>query len=153
MEFASIEREVYVEASPEIVFEVVSSPEHIKGWWPDEADYQATPGSSGHISFGDVKGGGHLAAFTVLEVDPPRQFTFRWTQPAGVPAAEGNSLLVTFQLTPSGSGTKVKMTESGFREMGWDVAVLEATYNDHINGWDFFMPRLAPYAASVVATA
>ena len=70
-----------------------------------------------------------------------------------MPAAEGNSLLVTFQLTPSGSGTKVKMTESGFREMGWDVAVLEATYNDHINGWDFFMPRLAPYAASVVATA
>ena len=28
MEFATIEREIYVEASPEVVFEVVSSPEH-----------------------------------------------------------------------------------------------------------------------------
>ena len=74
MEFASIEREVYVQAAPEIVFEVVSSPEHIKGWWPDEADYQAVPGAIGHISFGDVNEGGHLAALTVLTVAPPLIF-------------------------------------------------------------------------------
>ena len=30
MEFGTIEREVYVEASPEIVFDVVSSPEHVR---------------------------------------------------------------------------------------------------------------------------
>ena len=153
MEFASIEREVYVQAAPEIVFEVVSSPEHIKGWWPDEADYQAVPGAIGHISFGDVNEGGHLAALTVLTVAPPREFTFRWTQPSGEQAVEGNSLLVTFVLTPSGTGTLVRMTESGFREMGWEVALLEATFNDHISGWDFYMPRLAPYASSVVAPA
>src|SRR4051794_38706383 len=35
MEFGSIERDVFVEASPEVVFEVVSSPDHIKQWWPD----------------------------------------------------------------------------------------------------------------------
>src|SRR4051794_20306605 len=34
MEFGTIEREIYVEASPEIVFEVVSSPDHLKAWWP-----------------------------------------------------------------------------------------------------------------------
>ncbi len=153
MEFASIEREVYVEASPDIVFEVVSSPEHIKGWWPDEAEYEARPGSSGHIAFGDVNDGGHLAAFTVIDVDPPRMFTFRWTHPMGVSAAEGNSLLVTFALTPSGTGTLVKMTETGFREMGWELAVLQATYNDHINGWNFYMPRLESYVLTVLARA
>ena len=38
MEFGSIEREIHVEASPEVVFEVVSQPEHLKEWWPDDAD-------------------------------------------------------------------------------------------------------------------
>ncbi|MDO9486514.1 MAG: SRPBCC domain-containing protein [Actinomycetota bacterium] len=153
MEFATIEREVFVEASPEIVFEVVSSPEHIKGWWPDEADYEATAGATGTISFGDLSDGGHIAGFTVIDVRPPHLFSFRWTQPAGVLAVEGNSLLVTFSLSPSGHGTLVKMSETGFREMGWEVAVLEETYNDHISGWDFYMPRLAPYAAGISAKA
>jgi hypothetical protein len=30
--------------------------------------------------------------------------------------------------------------------MGWEVAVLEATYNDHVNGWNYFIPRLGDYA-------
>jgi uncharacterized protein YndB with AHSA1/START domain len=33
MEYGSIEREVHIEASPEVVFEVITSPEHIKDWW------------------------------------------------------------------------------------------------------------------------
>ena len=32
------------------------------------------------------------------------------------------------------------MTETGFREKGWEVAVLEAQYNDHVSGWDYFSP-------------
>ena len=43
------------------------------------------------------------------------------------------------------------MTETGFREMGWEVAVLEEAYRDHENGWNHFMPRLAPYVATVAA--
>ena len=40
MEFGTIEREIYVEAAPEVVFEVVSNPDHVKQWWPDEAHYE-----------------------------------------------------------------------------------------------------------------
>jgi hypothetical protein len=81
-------------------------------------------------------------------VRPPRTFSFRWTHPADEPAVAGNSLFVTFDLTPSGSGTLLKMTESGFREMGWDVALLEQQYNDHVTGWDFYLPRLVSYVAT-----
>ena len=76
-------------------------------------------------------------------------FSFRWTHPAGEAAAEGNSLLVTFELTPSGDGTLLRMTETGFREMGWEAAVLEQQYQEHVTGWDFFLPRLAPYVATL----
>ena len=149
MEFGSIEREIYIEASPETVFEVVSSPGHLKQWWPDDAQYEPVPGSAGHIVFGDCDAGGTTVPFTVVDARPPRTFSFRWTHPAGQPAAEGNSLLVTFDLTPSGRGTLLKMTESGFREMGWEVALLEQQYQEHVSGWDFYLPRLAPYAESL----
>ena len=151
MEFGTIEREVYVEAAPEIVFEVVSRPEHLKEWWPDDARYDPTPGSTGEIVFGDPDGDGAVVAFTVVDARPPHSFTFRWTHPAGEEARQGNSLLVTFELTAQGAGTLLRMTESGFREMGWEVAVLEEQYREHGTGWDYYLPRIAPYIASLQA--
>jgi uncharacterized protein YndB with AHSA1/START domain len=149
MEIGTIEREIYVEASPDIVFDVVSSPEHLRQWWPDDARFDSTPGSPGEIVFGDPDADGTAVSFTVVEAQPPRTFSFRWTHPAGEVAAEGNSLLVTFALTPSGGGTLLTMTETGFREMGWEAAVLEQQYREHLTGWDFYLPRLAPYAATL----
>jgi uncharacterized protein YndB with AHSA1/START domain len=149
MEFGTIEREIYVEAAPEVVFEVVSSPAHLRQWWPDDARYEPAAGSTGEIVFGDPDAGGAVVQFSVVEVQPPRTFSFRWTQPAGERAVEGNSLLVTFDLAPSGGGTLLRMTETGFREMGWEVAVLEQQYQEHVTGWSFYLPRIAPYLATL----
>lgn len=149
MEYGSIEREIFIEASPEVVYEVVSSPDHLQQWWPDEAHYEPVPGSTGEIVFGVPGAGGDVVPFTVVDAQPPRMFSFRWTHPADEPAAAGNSLLVTFELTPSRGGTLLRMTESGFREMGWEVAVLEQQYQEHVTGWDAFLPRLAPYIATL----
>jgi uncharacterized protein YndB with AHSA1/START domain len=146
MEFGSIQRELYIDASPEIVFDVVSKPEHVAQWWADEADYSPTPGSTGHLTFGDHGGGASSEPFTVVEAKPPHTFSFRWTHRDDRPG-----LLVTFDLAPSGSGTVLRMTETGFREQGWEAAVLEEHYRDHIRGWDVFLPRLAPYVKTVEA--
>jgi len=151
MELGTITREIYVEASPEIVFEVVSAPEHLKEWWPDDARYEPTPGSAGEIVFGDRDADGTVVPFTVVDAQPPRMFSFRWTHPADEPAGEGNSLLVTFELTPSRQGTLLTMTETGFREMGWEAAVLEHQLGEHSTGWDYYLPRLPPYAEKLVA--
>ena len=140
MEFASLEREVYIAAAPEVVFEVVSRPEHIREWWPDDASYDVTPGATGRIRFGDPEDGGGVETLTVVDVRPPESFTFRWTD---------HDLLVTFSLAPSGEGTLLKLIETGFREAGWERAVLEQTYREHEEGWDHFLPRIAPYVASL----
>ena len=149
MELGSIVREIYVEASPDVVFEVVSSPQHVQEWWPDDARYDVRPGSAGEIVFGDPEAGGKVVSLTVVEVQAPRTFSFRWTHPASEEAAEGNSLLVTFELTPQDGGTLLKMTETGFREMGWEAAVLEQQYREHVTGWDYFLPRLTTYVATL----
>ncbi|WP_348536830.1 SRPBCC family protein [Nocardia carnea] len=147
MEFGKLEREIRIDAVPEIVFEVVSRPEHMKMWWPDEATFEPVPGSVGELIWGDHAG---TETIKVVEVDPPRRFVFRWIAPAGELPDEGNSLLVTFELEPSGDGTLLRLTESGWREKGWEAAVLEQAFHDHERGWDEYLPKLGGYAPSVV---
>ncbi len=153
MEYGSIEREIHVEASPDIVFEVISSPAHLTEWWPDEATLDPVPGAVGQLVFGtDDNPRAHVAEITVVDAEPPRLFSFRWVYPEGEVATESNALLVTFELTPSGDGTRVRMTETGYREKGWEIAVLEETYNDHVSGWDAVIPSLGEYVARLVST-
>ena len=55
------------------------------------------------------------------------------------------------QLLSDGDGTVLRLTESGFRERGWEIAQLEEAYHDHVSGWDFYLPRIADVAARQVA--
>lgn len=151
MEYGSIERELRIDATPEVVYAVISSPEHLREWWPDSAELDPIPGATGAITFGDPAApDATIVPLTVLEADRPRRFAFRWAYDEG-PATETNSFLVTFDLVPSGDGTLVRFKETGFRERGWEVAVLEEAYLDHVRGWDHFLPRLVTYADGLVA--
>ncbi|NGO08713.1 polyketide cyclase [Streptomyces sp. HC44] len=151
MEYGSIERELRIDAPPEVVYEVISSPEHLREWWPDDADLDPVPGATGAITFGDPTApDATIVPLTVVEADPPRRFAFRWAYDEG-PATETNSFLVTLDLIPSGDGTLLRFKETGFRERGWEAAVLEEAYLDHVRGWDQFLPRLVTYANRLVA--
>ncbi|MFB6722248.1 SRPBCC domain-containing protein [Kribbella sp. NPDC056345] len=137
----SITRELRIDASPEVVYEVISTPEHLREWWPDEADVKASPGAVGTISFGTE----NVVPLTVVEADPPRRFSFRWAHPVDEAASAANSLLATFDLIPDGDGTLLRFAETGFDEAGRS----DDEFNEHTTGWDYFLPRLTPYAARV----
>jgi uncharacterized protein YndB with AHSA1/START domain len=149
MEYGTIERELHVNASPEVVYEVISSAEHLREWWPDDAQLDLVVGGTGTVTFGDpTSPDAKREVLTVVEAVPPRRFAFRWVYDKidGAPGPEIKSLLVTFDLVSSGDGTLLRFSETGFRERGWEAAVLEQTYLDHAHGWDHFLPRLAIYA-------
>jgi uncharacterized protein YndB with AHSA1/START domain len=148
VEYGSIERSIRIGAAPEVVFDVVSNPEHVRQWWPDEANFDSAPGGVGELVFVSDEGEKFTVAIQVVDAVPYRLFSFRWTQPLGEPARIGNSFLVRFELEPDGDGTLLRMTETGFRERGWEIAVLEETYRDHEKGWDHHLSRLAPYVAT-----
>jgi uncharacterized protein YndB with AHSA1/START domain len=149
MESGSIEREVHIDASPEVVFEVISSPEHMREWWDAETDIEPAAGSNGELTWRDeAKGTVNVVPVTVVDAQPPRLFSFRWTHEPGVAPSATNSLLVTFELSPSETGgTLLRLTETGFRERGWELARLEEAYQEHVTGWDHFLPRIADLAA------
>jgi len=153
-EFASIEHEIHVDAAPEIVFDVVSRAEHLAQWWPDRAQIETKVGANGHIEFAQADGSApKRVPMTIVEVEPPRRFSFRWDYAAGEQPDEGNSLLVVFELEPVGAGTRIRMTETGFREQGWEAAVLERNYLDHVSGWNYFIPRLATYVGNLAVSS
>ncbi len=153
MEHGSIERELHIDASPEVVFTVISSPEYIKQWWDSDADLDPRAGAVGTLTWHDSDSDRvERTEITVVECDPPRTFSFRWVYAGGEVAAPGNSLLVTFDLEPSGAGTTLRFVETGFRVRGWEAAVLEQQYQEHVSGWDTFLPRLAACANRLVAS-
>ena len=152
MELGTIERDIHVDASPDTVFEVISRPEHMSEWWPDEAHFEPVPGAPGELTWRDADTGETMTvAVAVVEVDPPKRFAFRWCHTD--PDRAGNSLLVTFDLVPTGSGTRIHMAETGFREMGWETAMLAEQYQEHVTGWDHYLPKLGTYIARLVAAS
>ncbi|WP_434619509.1 SRPBCC domain-containing protein [Arthrobacter sp. A5] len=154
MEYGRIEREIHVDASPDGVFEVLSSPEHLKEWWRDEAEIDAAAGATGRIVF-------HRAApeealvVTIMVVDaqPPRRFSFRWVYEARAVPGPSNSLLVTFDLEPSGEGTRVRMTEIGFRERAGRLLFWSRSTRSTARVGTTSSPRLGEYVARLVSSS
>jgi uncharacterized protein YndB with AHSA1/START domain len=152
MEYGALEKQIHIDASPAVVYEVISNPEHIAQWWTDEADFEPTPGGSGVLVWRErATNRPFKAHLTVVDAVPGQRFSFRWLYPEGDTATPNNSLLVTFELTPDGDGTLLKVTEEGMREQGWEAAVLEEHYRSHDAGWTRHLADLATYAATLVA--
>lgn len=150
MNHNSIEREVQVAAAPEVVYEAISTPGHLRGWWPDDAELEPVAGATGVVSFGGDTSApdAMVVPVTVTEVEPPRRFSFRWVYDEGEPATPANSLLVTFELTASDAGTLVRFSETGFQDKG----MTEEKYHEHVGAWDTFLPRLVDYVGRLVST-
>ncbi len=147
MQYGTIEREVHIAASPEVVFDVISRPEHIRDWWSAETEIEPVSGSTSELTWRDEASGRvDVVPITVIDVQPHHLFSFRWTHEPGETPTSSNSLLVTFELAPTADGTVLRLTESGFRERGWEIAQLEEAYHDHVSGWDFYLPRIAEVA-------
>ena len=67
MEYGTIEREIHVQASPEVAFAVVSQPEHLREWWPDDASGEAVVGAPGELIWRDQgTGRTESVAYTVV---------------------------------------------------------------------------------------
>jgi uncharacterized protein YndB with AHSA1/START domain len=156
-EHGSIEKQIHIAASPQTVYDVISSPEHIAQWWFDEADFEPTPGSIGVFAAG--AGTGRIEVpITVVDALPTTRFSFRWVappapaiRPEGAALTAQNSVLITFELTPDGDGTLLTVTEEGMRELGWEAAVLEDYYNGHGAVWTRLLADLPAYVARLGA--
>ena len=87
----SIEREILIEASPEVVWGVITEPEQISRWFSDEADVEGRAGADGTLTWRPGGRGGEkdptsVVPIRVVEAEPFRRFSFRWNHPEGTDA-------------------------------------------------------------------
>jgi len=97
--------------------------------------------------------GGHGRYRTrFVEVTPPSLLSYRWA--AGFPDQlpdESNSTLVEFTLSPTATGTTLRVVESGFASLEMSADRERAAgYENHSEGWSDVLQRAADLAEGKV---
>jgi uncharacterized protein YndB with AHSA1/START domain len=143
-----IEREVLIDAPLDVVWSVITEPEHVGRWFSDSASIDLRPGGEVILRW-ERHGSEH---WRVERVDPPHYVSFRWLREAQEPAElhEGNSTLVEFSLAAEGEGTRLRVVESGFRELAGSEEENAKDAEEHRSGWELELGELREYVATQV---
>ena len=148
----SVEREILIEASPEVVWGVITEPAQISRWFSDEADVQARAGADGSLTWKPGGRGGPkdvdlVVALRVVDAEPFRRFSFRWNHPDGASPDESNSALVEFSLIEEAAGTRLRVLESGIGAVA--PGERRAGYvESHEQGWERHLGELRGHVTS-----
>jgi uncharacterized protein YndB with AHSA1/START domain len=140
-----IEREITISAPIERVWAVLTEPAHVGTWFgtgtPAEIDLR--PGGTMVLDHGEHG----TYRTTIVEVDPPRAFSYRWASAyPGVVATEENSTLVAFTLEVAVDGTLLRVVESGFDALVIPAArVGSAGFESHSEGWSGVVQKFGDY--------
>jgi uncharacterized protein YndB with AHSA1/START domain len=136
-----IEREIVIDAPVEVVWSVVTEPEHISGWFSDSADLDLRPGGKAVLhwnDFGTVQG-------RVERVEPPHFFSFRWAVDPGREFDEGTSTLVEFSLRAEQDSTRLTVVETGFQALARPEDEKQRYFDSHRRGWELELGELGEY--------
>ena len=140
-----ISREVVIDAPLDRVWAIVTDPRHVARWFSDEAEIDLSPGGAMVLTWhghGTYRG-------RVEAVDPPHRFAFRWLRREDNEPGDGTSTLVEFVLTAEGSGTRLRVVESGFQRLAWPEEDKARYAGENADGWILELSQLRDYAASL----
>jgi uncharacterized protein YndB with AHSA1/START domain len=149
----SVEREILIEASPEVVWRVITEPEQIGRWFSDDAEVEPRAGADGTLMWRPGGRGGDkeldlIVPIRVVEAEPFRRFSFRWNHPQGAAPDEINSALVEFTLVEEAGGTRLSVLESGIQAVTHDAEGRARYLEDHEHGWERHLGEMLDYVAS-----
>ena len=148
-----VEREILIEASPEIVWGVITEPAQISRWFSDEADVEGRAGADGTLTWRPGGRGGDkefdaVVPIRVVEAEPFHRFSFRWNHPQAADPDESNSALVEFTLVEEAGGTRLRVLESGIETVTHDAEGKTRYRESHERGWEKHLGELLDYVAS-----
>ena len=127
-----IAHEVFVDAPVERVWALLTQAEHIQAWFAfDGATIDLRPG--GELVMTWKEHGTYHAR--IERIEPERLFSFRWGHLPDRQPGAGDSTLVEFTLTPEGAGTRLRVVESGFRDLDLPEEGRAQSAVDNAQGW------------------
>jgi uncharacterized protein YndB with AHSA1/START domain len=108
--------------------------------WLMKNDFQPVVGRRFNFRAAPMQGWNGVTDCEVLEIIPHERLAHSWNA-SGDQAPDGLKTIVTWTLTPRGSGTHVRMEQSGFRPQD------EAGYRGMGGGWPRILGRLEEVAS------
>jgi uncharacterized protein YndB with AHSA1/START domain len=144
-----IEKSVELNAPVERVWTALTDHNEFGTWFRVKLEGPFVPGevSRGHITYPDYE---HVCwEATVKRMDEPHYFSFTWHPYAVDPDVDYSGetpTLVEFRLAPTGSGTRLTVTESGFDALPPHRKPDALRMND--GGWAEQMKNIEEYVAA-----
>ena len=135
-----VEREILIDAPLEVVWAVITEPDHVSGWFSETAEIDLRPGGEMTLDWE-----GHRVSGRVEQLDPPHHFSFRWIRGSGEEARDDNSTLVEFSLSADGEGTRLRVVETGFATLDWPEEEQVRDAEEHRAGWKLELDELREY--------
>jgi uncharacterized protein YndB with AHSA1/START domain len=141
----TIRREILIDAPPRVVWSIVTEPQHLAGWFSDEAEIDLRPGGRMLLTWRE-----HGAYEGRVEtVEPPRLLAFRW-QTRERQFSETNSTLVVMTLEAEETGTRLRIVERGFAKLPWPEEARARYADENSRGWLTELDELREYVARTV---
>jgi uncharacterized protein YndB with AHSA1/START domain len=133
-ESVPVEREVRIDAPPEVIFKFFVDPEQLIRWKGVEATLDPRPGGIYRVNVT----GADVVRGEYVEVSPYERVVFTWGwEGEGNPVPPGSST-VEITLVPDGAATLVRLRHHGLPGGPEDR---------HAEGWEHYLARLAGVAA------
>ncbi|WP_236022845.1 SRPBCC family protein [Dictyobacter formicarum] len=127
----SIEKELFINATPERVFQALTEKAELERWFAQTAELDLRPG--GAISF--YWGPGVFESGQMVALAPPHRLSYTWE------AMEPSPVTITFQLNAENDGTRLRLVQTGIGEgKDWDHY-----YHLRNNGWNVHLTHLTTW--------
>jgi uncharacterized protein YndB with AHSA1/START domain len=94
---------------PEKVWRALTDPKLLADWLMPVVDFKLEPGAAFMFKTQPYPGWDGTVSCQLLEIEPQRKLRYTWTVPF-------LDTVVTFTLTPTASGTRLSLVQSGFNE-------------------------------------
>jgi len=133
-----IERTLDVAHPPQRVWAALTTAEGLASWFGQEVTIDLRPGGSLKMSWSD----GPTEHMRVERVEEPTVFGFTWPI-HGLPDDDPRRTYVEFTLEPVGTGTRVRMVETGFAQLSDPNRRSE--FDAHTEGWPRELGELVDY--------
>src|SRR5690348_8761298 len=134
-----IQRDIFIAAPVERVWQIVTEPEHLGTWFGDAGASRA----GDTITMAWAEHG--EAELRIVREDAPHTFSFRWD--ANDPGI--GDTLVEFTLAAEGDGTRLQVVESGWGQLRTSAERQAELRDGNTGGWQHELGDLERYAKTV----
>jgi uncharacterized protein YndB with AHSA1/START domain len=147
-EMSRIDKSIEIAAPPERVWRALTSVKELSEWFRMSIEGEIAAGRELWMTStepGEYQGMRFVVK--IVEMTPPRRFVWQWHPGAVDPTFDYSKeprTTVTFTLEPSGGGTRLSVSETGF-----DALALERrakAYKDNTQGWNEVLVWLQKHA-------